>query len=99
MRRNRISAMITALVATLVVAAVAVAFWPAPRGVAQSPEPLLQYPDFPPTPTVGPNPTTAPSLAGTTLFSSRFDGPAALDAWKLVDLEFVLSDSRSNWGI
>ncbi|MFV9503389.1 MAG: family 16 glycoside hydrolase [Oscillochloridaceae bacterium umkhey_bin13] len=99
MRHIRTGSLVAGVVITLVVAAVAVAFWPAPRGVAQSPEPLLQYPDFPPTPTVGPNPTTAPSLAGTTLFSSRFDGPAALDAWKLVDLEFVLSDSRSNWGI
>jgi hypothetical protein len=72
-----------------------------PSGQAQEslPTPIFQYPDFPPTPTVAPAPAADANLAATLLFETDFATPQTLDAWELVDLEAVPSDSRSIWTI
>jgi hypothetical protein len=88
-----------ATVALLVAGALGVALWQAPRGVAQEQQPLLEYPEYPPTPTVGANPTAAPGLQAAPLAGSSFDDPAALSDWQLVDFSFVLDESRSNWAV
>ncbi|NTU83512.1 MAG: DUF1080 domain-containing protein [Chloroflexales bacterium] len=97
MQRYRTSAFVSVIVGALVIGAVALSLWQAPQGVAQEQEPLLEYPAYPPTPTIGPNPTKEPTLAGTPLAQVSFDDPAALSAWNLVDLEAVLPDSQANW--
>ncbi|MCS6880812.1 MAG: hypothetical protein RMK84_11870 [Oscillochloridaceae bacterium] len=85
----------------LVAALVAVALWQAPRGVAQEQEPLLEYPPFPPTPTIGPNPTAAtmPQTAAI-LAADTFDDPATINAWTFVPLEPIrLAEQRPIWTI
>ncbi|NTV04769.1 DUF1080 domain-containing protein, partial [bacterium] len=79
--------------------AVAVGLWQAPRGVAQEQQPLLEYPEYPPTPTIGPNPTAAPAVASAPLLADGFEDAASLAAWQFVDLEPVLADSRANWAL
>lgn len=99
MRRSRVPTLIGGALALLAAGALGVALWQAPRGVAQEQQPLLEYPAFPPTPTVGPNPTAPATLQGTTLAAAAFDSPDALAAWQFVDLELVLDESRSLWGL
>ncbi|PDV98313.1 family 16 glycoside hydrolase [Candidatus Chloroploca asiatica] len=99
MKQYRMPTIITAIVAVLVASALAVALWQVPQGIAQEQQPLLTYPPQEPTPTVGPNPTTVPALASVTLTEATFDTPEALDAWEVVDLEFVLADNRANWQV
>lgn len=79
--------------------ALGLALWQTPRGVAQEQQPILEYPAFPPTPTIAPNPAPGASLQGAPLATASFDGADALNAWKVVDFEFVLDDSRSLWGV
>jgi hypothetical protein len=97
MRRYGLPAVVSTLVGALVVGAVALALWQAPGGVAQEQQPLLEYPAYPPTPTVPPPPTKVPGLAGVPLAQASFDDAAALGSWTLVDLEAVLPDNRANW--
>jgi hypothetical protein len=99
MKRYRTSTLVTALVGAIVVAALGVALWQAPRGVAQEQQPLLEYPDYPPTPTIGANPTAAASLQGAPLAEASFADAAALSDWEVVDFSFVLDESRSNWEV
>lgn len=99
MKRRTMLASLMPLAAVLVVAAVAVGLWRAPQGVAQEPQPLLEYPEFPPTPTIGPNPTALAQLAGAPLAQASFDDASALAAWRFVDLEPVLPDNSSNWAV
>jgi hypothetical protein len=71
-----------------------------PTGVAQEQQPLLTYPEYPPTPTIGPNPTPAPGLAsGVEVAREDFSAPAAFDAWTVVNLEFVLPEGRAVWEV
>lgn len=97
MQRYRTSAVVSVIVGALVLGAVAVGLWQAPRGVAQEQQPLLEYPDYPPTPTIGPNPTAAPAVASAPLAADGFEDAASLAGWQFVDLEPVLADSRANW--
>jgi hypothetical protein len=99
MKRYRTSAIVSGAVGALVAGALAVGLWQAPRGVAQEQQPLLEYPEFPPTPTIGPNPTALAQVASAPLFAASFDDASALGAWTFVDLEPVLADSRSNWAV
>jgi hypothetical protein len=88
-----------AVVVLLVAGALGVALWQAPRGVAQEQQPILEYPDYPPTPTIGQNPTAEAGLQAAPLAQASFDDQAALSAWELVDFEFVLEESRSRWAV
>lgn len=97
MSRSGIRTAVAAVTGALAAGAVAVALWQAPQGVAQEQQPLLEYPAYPPTPTVGAPPAVAPAVAGAALFQTSFDTPEALDAWQLVDLEFRLPDGEANW--
>lgn len=101
MRRSRTPAIVSGVAALVAAAAVAVVLWQAPRGVAQDQQPLLEYPQFPPTPTIGPNPTTAPVLQSVTMLTATtFDDPAALAAWEFVPLEpILLADQQPIWAI
>jgi hypothetical protein len=99
MKRYRTSTVLTTIVGALVVVALGVALWQAPQGVAQEQQPILEYPDYPPTPTVGLNPTAPASLQGAPLAQADFADPAALSAWELVDLTFVLAESRALWEV
>ncbi|MEI6179609.1 MAG: family 16 glycoside hydrolase [Chloroflexales bacterium] len=97
MRRYRTSAIVSVIVAVLILGALAFAVWQVPQGVAQEQQPLLQYPAYPPTPTVGPKPTPEPALSGVPLAQASFDTPDTLSSWTLVDLTTVLADNRANW--
>lgn len=99
MQRYRATPALLGGLAALVVvlALVGVSLWRTPAGVAQEEPPILEYPDYPPTPTVGPNPTAAPGLAASELYRQTFEGPAALGALSLVDLDPVLADQKANW--
>ncbi|MCS6880814.1 MAG: DUF1080 domain-containing protein [Oscillochloridaceae bacterium] len=100
MKRYRTPMIVSLAVGLLVIGAIAVTLWQAPRGVAQDQQPILEYPVYPPTPTVGPNPTTPPLPQGRApLAVTAFDDAADLRAWEIVDLEFVLPESRSVWTI
>ncbi|HEU5099233.1 MAG TPA: family 16 glycoside hydrolase [Roseiflexaceae bacterium] len=68
-------------------------------GQAEEGAPLLEYPEFPPTPTVGPAPAAKPNLAGTALASERFDSPDALARWQIVDPADLQPEDRSVWSI
>jgi hypothetical protein len=87
------------LVVALIAGALAVGLWQAPQGVAQEQQPLLEYPEFPPTPTVGPNPTPLARVASAPLFTTDFAAESALGYFTFVDLEPVLPDSASNWAL
>ena len=99
MKRHRATpALLGGLAGLLGVLALAgLVLWRAPAGVAQEQQPIIIYPEYPPTPTVGPNPSAPPSLAGAELFRESFDGPAALGRLRLVDLEPVQDVMRANW--
>lgn len=99
MKRYRTSTVVTGALGLLTAGALGFALWQAPQGVAQEQQPILEYPAYAPTPTIGPNPEAAASLQGTSLAASSFDDAAALAGWELVDFSFVLDDSRSNWGV
>ncbi len=100
MKRYRTPVVVSSVIGVLVLAIIAVALWQAPRGVAQDQQPILQYPEFPPTPTIGPNPTTPAVLqSGAPLVAATFDDASALSAWQIVDLEFVLPDNASVWAV
>ncbi|HMQ34524.1 MAG TPA: hypothetical protein PKD53_27560 [Chloroflexaceae bacterium] len=98
MKRRILPSAVVGIVGVLVAGAVAVSLWQAPRGVAQEPQPLLEYPAFPPTPTIGAPPAVA-QLAGVPLAQTGFDAAAALAAWQFVDLDPVLPDNPSNWAV
>lgn len=96
-RSSRTPLAIAVFVGLLVIGAIVVVLVRAPQGVAQEQQPLIEYPEYPPTPTVGPNPTSAPSLAAVPLLSSDFATADALNGWQIVDLEYVLPDNKANW--
>ena len=101
MKRNRsnMSALVAAVAVVLVLGAAGLLLR-TPTGVAQEQQPLLEYPDYPPTPTIGPNPTPAAGVAsGVEVAREDFSDPAGFAAWTVVDLEFVLPEGRSVWEI
>lgn len=98
MNRRVSPTVVAGIVGALVLGAVGLGLWAAPQGVAQEPQPLLEYPAYPPTPTIGAPPAQA-QLAGLPLAQASFDSPEALAAWSFVDLEPVLPDNPANWGL
>lgn len=98
-RSRNIPVLVSVFVALLVIGGIVAVMLRPTRGVAEDQQPLLEYPEYPPTPTIGPNPTSAPSLASVPLASADFATADALNSWQAVDLEFVLPDSKSNWTI
>lgn len=102
MKQQRLLIAITSGIAILIVLGV-LGWGLGSRGQAQEepvPTAILEYPEFPPTPTVGPLPTDDPAaLAGTVLFSDSFDSEASLNDWTFLDLEDVLPEMRSLWKI
>jgi hypothetical protein len=103
-RQRKNAALVSWAVALLTIAAVGLAINLAPRGQAQEgsaneQQPILQYPEFAPTPTIGPAPTTPPALSAAPLYSTGFDDEAALASWEIVDLEPVLPEDKSSWGV
>jgi hypothetical protein len=89
------------LVVVVMLAALLLAVAGGPRaGQAEEEQPILTYPDYPPTPTIGPNPTSAPALsAGATLASTDFSNPATLADWQIVELQGYLPETASVWAI
>ncbi|PDW03730.1 family 16 glycoside hydrolase [Candidatus Viridilinea mediisalina] len=69
------------------------------QGQAQSDSPIFQLPDYTPTPTVPPQPTSAPVLAEQLLLKPELDRPEALEAWEFVDVGMMLPEDRSVWKI
>jgi hypothetical protein len=93
------SALVAAIAVVLVLGAAALLLR-TPTGVAQEQQPVLEYPDYPPTPTIGPNPTPAAGVAsGVEVAREDFSDPAAFAAWSVVDFEFVLPEGRSVWEV
>jgi hypothetical protein len=68
-------------------------------GRAEEGAPLLEYPEFPPTPTVAPAPAAPPHVAGAVLAAASFDTPDALAAWQIVDPADLQPEDRSVWDI
>ena len=68
-------------------------------GRAEEAPPILQYPTFPPTPTVAPVPTNPPQAAATKLLAASFDKESDLNAWQIVDLSEVLPGTESVWAV
>jgi hypothetical protein len=100
MRRYR-NLMTGSLVALAALAALALFLVGSPRGgQAQGADPLLTYPDYPPTPTVAPPPTAAPAPASvTTLTATDFSDPADFADWQIVELQGYLPEFASVWAI
>lgn len=100
MKRYRTTTIVSLVIGLFVIGALTFVLWETPRGAAQDQEPILQYPDFPPTPTIGPNPTSPALPQGAALLAATtFDSAAELNAWQIVDLQFVLPEGRSVWTI
>jgi hypothetical protein len=68
-------------------------------GRAEEGAPLLEYPEFPPTPTIAPAPAARPSVAGAPLAAEGFDSPDALARWQIVDPADLLPEDRSVWSV
>jgi hypothetical protein len=68
-------------------------------GRAEEAPPLLEYPEFPPTPTVAPAPAGRPNVAGAPLTVAGFDSPDALASWQIVDPADLQPVDRSFWGV
>jgi hypothetical protein len=104
-RKRQNTALLGGLLALLTIGAIALAIGLAPRGQAQSgsgneEKPILEYPEYEPTPTIGPAPTVPPALSAATLYSTGFDDAAAFAAWEVAELEPVtLPDSGSIWEV
>ena len=103
-RQRKTAALVGWAVALLTVAAVGLAISLAPRGQAQEgsaneQQPILQYPEFEPTPTIGAAPAAPPSRSAAPLYSTGFDSEADLAGWEFAELEPVLPDSASRWGV
>lgn len=99
MKRYRTSTFVTGALTVLAAGALGVALWQAPQGVAQEQQPILEYPDYPPTPTIGAPPAAGAGLQGAPLATNSFDAADALDGWRFVDFAFVLDDGRALWGL
>lgn len=99
-RRN--TTVILAGISSLIVIGVlgfALAIGPSQSGQAQEPTAILKLPDFPPTPTMAPVPTSGPQVAANPLSTNTFADPQALANWQIVDLEQVLKENRSVWSV
>ncbi|WP_129629795.1 family 16 glycoside hydrolase [Candidatus Oscillochloris fontis] len=97
---QRSSLLMSMIIGLLVLAGVGIALTQAPQGAAQTPAPLVTYPDFPPTPTVGPNPTAPAGLASSNvIFQSNFDDADALAAWQFVDQTYIIKDLEAAWEV
>ncbi|EFO80855.1 hypothetical protein OSCT_1277 [Oscillochloris trichoides DG-6] len=97
---QRSSLIMSVIVGLLVLGGLGLVLTQAPQGAAQTPAPLVTYPDFPPTPTVGPNPTAPAGLASNNLlFQSDFADASALAAWQFVDQTYVLPDLAAAWEV
>ena len=68
-------------------------------GRAEEGAPLLEYPEFPPTPTIAPAPAARASVAGVALAAEGFDSPDALARWQIVDPAELLPEDRSVWSV
>lgn len=101
MKRSRLPILLMAgLVALLAITAVNLSLNTPTR--AQDGEPLLEYPDFAPTPTIAPAPErpalegVAPKSAPAVLFADSFDSEKA-GAWQFADLNDVLPEESAAW--
>ena len=102
MKRSRSKSLtVSLLVGALVLTGVGFALVQAPQGAAQGQGTLMQYPDFPPTPTIGPNPTPPAQVAGanTILAQSDFADVSALRSWEFVDQSFVIAGAEGQWTV
>jgi hypothetical protein len=98
MKRKRLIIVMVATVISLVVIAL-LGLNASGSGRAQEGAPILEYPSFPPTPTIAPAPASAPSVAGTSLAADHFDSPAELARWEIVDPADTLPEDRAIWTI
>lgn len=98
MKRHRL---IVAVLASLIsLSAIALLGWGASSsGRAEEGAPILEYPEFPPTPTVAPPPAAKPNVAGVPLAAEGFDSPDALARWEIVDPADLLPEDRSVWSV
>jgi hypothetical protein len=104
-RKRQNTALLGGLVVLLAIGAIAFAIGLAPRGQAQDgggneEPPILQYPEYEPTPTIGPAPAIPPALSAAPLYQTDFADAAAFDAWEIAELEPVLlPESGSIWEV
>lgn len=99
-RQSKTTALVGWLVAMLAVGALILGL--VAQGRAQEGEeqtPLVQYPDFPPTPTIGAAPSVPPALSAAPLYQSGFAEEADFAGWQIADLEPSLPGTSSRWGV
>src|SRR5262249_53723555 len=84
MKRDRLMVLVLASLISLSVIAL-LGLNASSSGRAEEGAPILEYPEFPPTPTIGPQPAARPNPAGVLLASENFDSPDALARWEIVD--------------
>jgi hypothetical protein len=98
MKRHRL--MVVVLASLMSLGAIAWFGWSASgSGRAEEGAPLLEYPEFPPTPTIAPAPASRPNVAGAPLAADAFDSPDALARWQIVDPADLMPEDRSVWSI
>ena len=98
MKRHRLIVVVLASLISL--SALVLLGWGASgSGRAEEGAPILEYPQFPPTPTIAPPPAGRPSTAGAPLAAEGFDSPDALARWQIVDPADLLAEDRSVWSV
>ncbi|HJZ49616.1 MAG TPA: family 16 glycoside hydrolase [Roseiflexaceae bacterium] len=98
MKRDRLMVLVLASLISLSVIAL-LGLNASSSGRAEEGAPILEYPEFPPTPTIGPQPAARPNPAGVLLASENFDSPDALARWEIVDPAGLLPEDRSLWSV
>ncbi|GAB4213767.1 MAG: hypothetical protein OHK0022_51350 [Roseiflexaceae bacterium] len=95
MKRNQVSALLSAgaLLVVLVAVVALIASQPSRAGEGT----LVKFPDFPPTPTAGQAPPDTQAVGGARLFSEAFASAASLSAWSVIDPQNLLPEDASNW--
>jgi hypothetical protein len=98
MIRKRLITLTAATIASLAVIAL-LGLNASRTGRADEGTPILEYPAFPPTPTIAPPPVSAPNVAGAALATDRFDSPDELARWEIVDPADTLPEDRAIWSV
>lgn len=101
LRSQRAPLIVSLVVGLLVVAGVGLALLRPQQGAAQSQGALLEYPSYPPTPTIGAQPALSGASLEGALAQATFDDASALAGWQFIDLlegpAALVADYRANW--
>jgi hypothetical protein len=76
-----------------------IAFFAARSGQAEEGSPVLEYPQFAPTPTVSAKPNNGPSTASAPVFADQFSADNLAAQWEIVDLNATPLDEGTIWEV